>query len=150
MIRTSVSLDKDSSDALHYPRDITVDRLHKVGSPKRNFVGSASGESLCLLGGITMSEKRVLPLNNPISQKSATKAADISTVAAKRVEGVRQGGEGELKVIYMLLRCRGCLKEQQIVFAYWKPPKWHRCIGCGDLQPTQGYAMIAHANFPLG
>lgn len=97
-----------------------------------------------------MPEKRVLPLNNPVSQKRAAKAANLTTATAKGVEGVRQGGEGEIKVIYMLLRCRQCGKEQQIIFRYWKPPKWHRCVGCGDLQPTQGFAMIAHANSPLG
>ncbi len=97
-----------------------------------------------------MSEKRVHPLNNPLSQKSADKAASIAIIMAKGVEGVRQGGEGGIRVIYMLLRCRQCGKEQQIVFQYGKVPKWHRCVGCGDLQPTQGFAMIAHANYPLG
>ena len=119
-----------------------------------------------------MSEKRVLPLNNPLSQKSVANAANISTAVAEGVGGVSKGGEGEAKMtteemvqeyqkmcqrnegvvlpVYMLLRCRQCGKEQQLVFRHWKPPKWHRCVGCGDLQPTQGFAVIAHANYPLG
>mgnify|MGYP001570170514 CR=1 FL=1 len=98
-----------------------------------------------------MLEKRVSPLNNPLPQKSAARVANIqTTIATRGVDGVRQGEEGGLIVIYILLRCRQCNKEQQIVFQYWKPPKWHRCVGCGDLQPTQGFAVIAHANYPLG
>ena len=120
-----------------------------------------------------MPEKRVFPLNNPLPQKRVDhQLINTKLVVVKGVEGVRQGGEGETEMtteemvqeylemcqrvkgevlpVYMLLRCRQCGQEQQITFAYWKPSKWHRCIGCKELQPTQGFAVIAHANYPLG
>ncbi len=118
-----------------------------------------------------MLEKRVFPLNNPLSQKSVHHQDKIIPVVVKKDEGVRQGGEGKAKMtteemvqeyqkicqrnegvvlpVYMLLRCRQCGKEQQITFACWKPSKWHRCVGCRELQPTQGFAVIAHANSPF-
>lgn len=98
----------------------------------------------------TAPKERVLPLNNPVSQRKVDHQDEISPVVVKRDEGVPQGGEGKMIVIYMLLRCRQCGKEQQITFRYWTPPKWHRCVGCKELQPTQGFALIAHANYPLG
>lgn len=97
-----------------------------------------------------MPEKSVSPLNNPVSQKSADDDVYMSPSTASGGKGVRQGGEGARPVIYMLLRCRQCRKEQQITFFHWTPPKMHICIGCGEKQPTQGYAVIAHANYPLG
>jgi len=119
-----------------------------------------------------MLEKRVFPLNNPLSPKRVTTGDEIYSSVVKGDGGVRQGGEGETKMtteemvqeyqemcqrnegvvlpVYMLLRCRQCNKEQLITFAQWKPSKWHRCVGCRELQPTQGFAVIAYANYPLG
>ena len=75
-----------------------------------------------------MLEKRVFPLNNPLSQKSVHHQDKIIPVVVKKDEGVRQGGEGKAKMtteemvqeyqkicqrnegvvlpVYMLLRCR--------------------------------------------
>ena len=104
-----------------------------------------------------MSTKSGFPLKNPPSQKAVRDELPrnnnqvLGNISVDRDDrGVRQGGKEGLIVIYMRLRCRQCNEEQCITFAWWKPPKWHRCVGCKELQPTQGYAMIAHSNQPLG
>jgi ribosomal protein S27E len=95
-------------------------------------------------------EKRVLPLNNPVSQKSTNHQDKINPLVMKKVTGVSKGGEGKSITIYMFVRCRQCGKEQQVVVDYQSTSKWHRCGGCKELQPLAGFAVIAHANYPLG
>ena len=119
-----------------------------------------------------MREKRNFPLNNPFKERKPNTTGSIDPGVDEKVKGVSKGGEGKTRmtpeemlqeyqemcrrnerdkpVIYMLLRCRQCGKEQQIVFYWWYPPKMHTCTGCGEKQPTQGYVIIAHANGPLG
>lgn len=98
-----------------------------------------------------MPEKRILPLNNPPQEKSADYASGnqkkISTNGISRREiekGVSKGGKGRVQHAETIIKCQMCGREQKVVFAFGKPPEWHKCIWCGQLQPMDGYRVIAY------
>lgn len=95
-----------------------------------------------------MTTKRVFPLNNPPSEKAAaialssrTKQPDSGDRGEDR--GVQRGKE-RVHPVEAIVRCEMCGRWQKIVFAYTKPPQWHRCIGCGELQPMDGYGLTMY------
>ena len=62
-----------------------------------------------------------------------------------RGKGSSKGeGKGRTKPAEAILKCQMCGRMQKVVFAYGKPPEWHRCIWCNELQPTDGYRVIAY------
>jgi len=56
----------------------------------------------------------------------------------------QQGKKGKVKTAEAIVKCQMCGREQKIVFAFGRPPEWHKCIWCGQLQPTDGYRVIAY------
>lgn len=96
-----------------------------------------------------MPETRSVPLNNPSSSSSSFSQSkpEISEVDDERVKGVVKGTSGN--TVFTLVRCCQCGKEQQVIFSYDHPSKYHRCVGCGESQPMEGFRLIAHANYPF-
>lgn len=95
-----------------------------------------------------MSEKRSSPLNNPLQEKVAV-AANLKenkgdSVSKGSERGVSKGGGERVKPAEAILLCQCCRQLQKLVFRVGSPPEWHRCIGCGELQPTDGYKVIAY------
>lgn len=97
-------------------------------------------------------EKRVPPLNNPPTEKSADADADVTikinkpsgNVSDRSEKGVSKGGRERVKPAEALLKCQMCGHLQKLVFRAGKPPEWHRCIWCNELQPTDGYKVVAY------
>jgi len=99
-----------------------------------------------------MAEKRSFPPNNPLSRE------DAATVASSKTKeygvNVNKGGglgdhkreRGRAKPVEALLKCLMCGRLQKLVFTYGKPPGYHRCIWCGELQPADGYRVIAYGS----
>ena len=98
-----------------------------------------------------MSEKRSTPLNNPPQEKRSTTTTNnkkISTLedssSKGRDRGVSKGGEERVKPAEAIVRCEMCSRKQKIVFAVGRLPQYHKCIGCGEIQPTDGYHVVAY------
>lgn len=49
-----------------------------------------------------------------------------------------------VKVAEAIVKCQMCGREQKVVFAVGKPREWHKCIWCGQIQPMDGYRVIAY------
>lgn len=49
-----------------------------------------------------------------------------------------------VRIAEAILKCQGCGREQKLVFGFRKTPEWHKCIWCGELQPMDGYRVIAY------
>ena len=98
-----------------------------------------------------MPEKRGSPLNNPLPRKAITNTtSSIKTLTTGGVDGdgrkrgVWQGGEERVKAAEAILKCPHCGRECKIVFACGRPPNWVKCTWCGELQPADGYRVIAY------
>lgn len=98
-----------------------------------------------------MPEKSVSPLNNPPSQKSVVADAPgksylkpDSDSSDGRGKGVSKGGKERVKHAEAILKCQMCGREQKLTFAASRPPEWHRCTWCGELQPVDGYRVTAY------
>ena len=102
-----------------------------------------------------MAEKRSSPLNNPPPEKLSSSSSKFSKSSYDddddkgRGRGVSKGGKGRVKPAEALLKCLMCGRVQKVVFAYGRPPEWHRCIWCGEMQPTDGYRQVGYGlNIP--
>jgi len=97
-----------------------------------------------------MPEKRDLPLNNPLSEKAVAVAPDtkLKTTGDNggigREKGVSKGGRERVRPAEAILKCQMCGHHQKMVFTFGKPPNYHRCIWCGELQPTDGYRVTMY------
>lgn len=97
-----------------------------------------------------MPEKRRVALNNPPSEKpnnnNTSKRFNKPGVVADRgrEKGVSKGGRERVQPVEALLKCLQCGRVQKLVFGYGKAPEWHRCIWCNQVQPVDGYKVIAY------
>lgn len=97
-----------------------------------------------------MPEKRTLPLNNPLLEKAVAVAPVVEAKSSDsyssigREKGVSKGGRERVRPAEAILKCLMCGREQKMVFTFGKPPNYHRCIWCGELQPTDGYRVIGY------
>ncbi len=97
-----------------------------------------------------MHEKRVFPLNNPLSEKTTVinsgnkfiKPDDRVVNGYER--GVSKGGKARVTPVEAILHCPHCGRYVKIVFTYGRPPEWVRCIWCGELQPADGYRVTMY------
>lgn len=98
-----------------------------------------------------MSEKSVSPLNNPSSEKSAT--PNIRKTSSTTFNDIEDGrGErkivkkplGGVKMAEALLKCPRCGRIHKLIFRFGMPPNWERCTWCNELQPTDGYKVLAY------
>lgn len=110
-----------------------------------------------------MTEKRNIPLNNPLKEKSPSLATtkpleSISFVEIDRIErkGVtRKGGMSERGarekgvVIYAMLRCYACRFSSRVSFYFEAPPPYVRCQGCQQIYPFGSFGCWAHSNEPF-
>ena len=90
-----------------------------------------------------MPEKRSFPLNNPLQEKTNI-TTDVDDVNGGRDRGVSKGGKERVKPCEATLKCPHCGRELKVVFAFGRPPEWVRCVWCGELQPADGYRVIAY------
>jgi hypothetical protein len=98
-----------------------------------------------------MPEKRSAPLKNPPQEKSVAVAiapviktkAPMSTATGSEKRG-SQGGRERVHPAEAIIKCQMCGREQKVVFAVGRTPEWHKCIWCGELQPMNGYRVIAY------
>ena len=94
-----------------------------------------------------MSVKKVSPLNNPSSKKSSS-STSINTLETRRSrrwgveKGVSKGGKEGGHIVEALVRCEMCGEVNKIVFGYGKLSQTHKCIGCTEIQPIDGYRVI--------
>lgn len=102
-----------------------------------------------------MTEKSVPPLSNPPSEKAVAVAPgtkdNFNPVGDvdRRARGVSKGGRERVRPVEALLKCLMCGRLQKVVFGYGKPPEWHRCIWCKELQPLDGYRVAGYGlNLP--
>ena len=102
-----------------------------------------------------MPEKRVFPLNNPLSEKAIAinsskkfnKPGNVDDKGERR--GVSKGGRERVKPAEAILKCPHCGRHLKVVFGFGKPPEWIRCVWCGELQPADGYQVTAYGrNLP--
>lgn len=98
-----------------------------------------------------MFEKRVPPLKNPPSEKSATvtafgKSRSLEPISDSNKDDERGLPRGEKRVRWAeaLVSCEMCGWLQKIVFTIGKLPNYHRCINCGELQPTDAYRVFMY------
>jgi len=100
-----------------------------------------------------MTEKTSSPLNNPPQEKSTviitggkTPKYPSGDVGGRRDKGVWQGGKERIKPAEAIVKCPHCGREIKVVFAAGRPPEWVRCTWCGELQPADGYRVIAYGS----
>lgn len=97
-----------------------------------------------------MPEKRVLPLNNPLSEKTnntnagKTHNKPVVVDIKGREKGVSKGGRERVRPAEALIKCQMCGRVQKVVFPVGKPPEYHKCIWCNQVQPTDGYRVIMY------
>ena len=91
-----------------------------------------------------MSTKRVSPLDNPPSEKPENNNYPVVDIRSGRGMGVSKGGKGRVRPAEALLKCLMCGHSQKVVFAVGKPPEWHKCIWCNQVQPADGYRVTAY------
>lgn len=98
-----------------------------------------------------MSTKESSPLKNPPSEKSAVINTGNKTKTRAGVDGrdmsrggFKGGGEKRVQPAEAILKCPHCGRELKVVFAVGRPPEWVRCTWCGELQPADGYRVIAY------
>jgi len=98
-----------------------------------------------------MSEKSGSPLNNPPPTRNVADDVVVkninptTTTAASTGRGGPKGGEkGRAIAVGAIVKCQMCGREQKLVFRYGTPPEWHKCTWCGELQPADGYRVIAY------
>lgn len=97
-----------------------------------------------------MPEKRVFPLNNPPSDKAVAVAAGTKYKTTGNYSNEGRGKEvvkkpgGRATPAEAILKCQMCGRAQKMVFTFGNPPNYHRCIWCGELQPTDGYQVTAY------
>ncbi len=82
-----------------------------------------------------------------------------------------RGGRGRVNKLFVALRCMSCGEVQNLIYGGQgkgnelfypsleelfseerrsiRPPEWHRCVGCSELQPTIGYRLIDWGSEPL-
>lgn len=99
---------------------------------------------------IDVSEERSFPLNNPLQERAVADArgnkiiTTRNSVSSGKDRGVSKGGKERAKPIEAILKCQSCSRLQKLVFTFGNPPNYHRCIWCGELQPTDGYRVISY------
>jgi len=98
-------------------------------------------------GELIAAAKAVSPLNNPPSAVVAivnkiNKPGNDSIRVEKGVTLPR--GKRRVQPAEAILKCQMCGRQQKLTFAFGKPPEWHKCIWCGELQPMDGYRVIAY------
>lgn len=100
-----------------------------------------------------MTQKRVSPLNNPPSEKDVAVADSRTKRIIKPFDSDGKGDVGgfprgakRVVPVEAVVRCQMCRQQQKIVFAYGRPPQWHRCIRCGELQPMDGYRVSMYGS----
>ena len=97
-----------------------------------------------------MPEKRVFPLNNPLSDKANNSNTNKKfnkpggVIDRGREKGVSKGGKERVRPAEALLKCLMCGRVQKVVFPVGKPPEYHKCTWCNQVQPTDGYKVIAY------
>lgn len=98
-----------------------------------------------------MATERNVSLNNPLKERDITTTStvnkDIKSDVVVRSKGVKEGAEtirGRVKPAEAIVRCEMCGRVQKIVFPVGKPPEWHKCTGCNQIQPADGYHVVAY------
>ena len=98
-----------------------------------------------------MSEKRSFPPKPPLQEKLSTTSMSSNKINKPDVVddmgkgvGVVKGGRERVKPAEAIVRCEMCRRLQKIVFRVGTPPEWHKCIKCGELQPMDGYHVLAY------
>ena len=97
-----------------------------------------------------MSTNRVPPLKTPLQTKAVAVAPKLnskdndSNRGKGGVKGVLQGGQGRVRVAEALVKCQMCGGLQKVVWGLGKLPLYHRCPWCRELQPTDGYRVVAY------
>lgn len=114
--------------------------------------------------GVFMAEKSSFPLENPSISKDAATSLTSLSIRGTRVprdkhrehgssKGKDRGGAGgESKTPFLigaLVKCLQCGRVQTIVCSYQSPPPYHKCIGCGELTPTNGYRVMVYGWPPI-
>lgn len=101
-----------------------------------------------------MSEKRRFPLNNPLQEKSSSPSPRVNKTNTRDDDddggerrGVSKGGRERVRAVEAIVQCQMCGRYQKVVFAVGRTPEWHRCIGCHELQPTDGYIVVMYGNY---
>lgn len=90
-----------------------------------------------------MSEKRSFPLNNPLQEKNNNSNPGVVKVR-EREKGGSKGGKERARPAEALLKCLMCGRIQKAVFPVGRPPEYHKCIWCNQVQPADGYRVIAY------
>lgn len=149
--RTSVCLDKLTPGAIGYPRLDSLCRSKRAGFGVTKTLESVPGDSLCLLGGDFVPEKRGSPLINPLREKTSSPSPKVNKFKHHddgddkgERRGVSKGGRERVKPAEAILKCLHCGRCLKIVFAVGRPPEWVRCTWCGELQPADGYHLVAY------
>ena len=98
-----------------------------------------------------MTEKRIFPLNYPLQEKPLPSSTPgIKNISKPVVDvdgrdrGVSKGGKERVKPAEAIFRCEMCGRKQKVVFSVGRPPEWHRCIKCNELQPMDGYHVVMY------
>lgn len=143
------SIDRYPLDVLFLPRQLLVDRPPKVGAQRRNSVGFTSRGYLFPKRRWCMSTKRSFPLNNPHQEKAISASGNKFNNPEDRRDtgrgkGVSKGGRERVKPAEAIVKCQMCGREQKIVFLVGEPPEYHKCIWCGQIQPMDGYHVVAY------
>ena len=98
-----------------------------------------------------MPRESVPPLNNPPSQRD-----DLITIPNKdnqvnssygsngRGRGVSKGGKERVKPAEAILKCSMCGRMNKVVFPVGRPPQYHKCIWCNQVQPADGFRVIMY------
>ncbi len=100
-----------------------------------------------------MTEKSRSPLKNPPSEKNTNTISlgtkpGINTGISSVKGDVGGSPRGVKRVIPVeaIVRCQMCGQWQKIVFAYGRPPQWHKCIKCNEVQPMDGYRVTMYGS----
>jgi len=98
-----------------------------------------------------MPGKKVLPLNNPSPRTAVTVVKtfntsddDVSGIKRMGVKEVAKKPSGGVKLAEALLKCPRCGRIHKLIFRSGTPPNWERCTWCDELQPTDGFRVIAY------
>ncbi len=118
-----------------------------------------------------MSSETFSPPKNPLSQRESLSSSrsksflrTATTAGGVGKRGVRGGKTEGVKVFCLVIECNGCGEWQNLVYGgkgtgyefchpdikelfnsgaeELRPPLWHRCVNCGELQPTIGYQAV--------
>ncbi|OGN97543.1 MAG: hypothetical protein A2Y89_06670 [Chloroflexi bacterium RBG_13_51_18] len=103
-----------------------------------------------------MPETNRPPLNNP--PNILTQDVDVTGIkklspgdhpVPRGVTGKSKKPPGGVTMVEALLKCPRCGRIHKLVFRFGTPPNFERCTWCGELQPTDGYHVVAYGtNLP--